>query len=175
MCLIFGKLESDEDDSDEKYDDIPVIAISSSHDATPPKPKKTIGRRLFGGLMGNRGQNDPTRNPVARRINNDQVLGNLDWVINGNLVPARHSSFHEQYQFNRDAFSSTTRLPEQGYGDGDNHAAQTPLPSMGFTNSPWYDKWQQIEGEPYMQMQYDFGGGSVNGGDGVGSSSSHPI
>ena len=120
--MLFGKADSDDEDSEMKCTDIPVITISSSVELTPEKPKKNLTRRLFGGLMGNR----PTNDPVARRV----VMGNPDWAVGANPVPARHSSFHEQYNFNRDAYSTTARIPEV---EG---PSRSPLRSMGIHNTP---------------------------------------
>ena len=160
--MLFGKPDSDDDDSEMKCTDIPVITISSSVELTPEKSKKNFTRRLFGGIMGNR----PTNNPVPRRV----VMGNPEWSVGANPVAARHSSFTEQYNFNRDAYSSTTRIPDVG------GPSQSPLRSMGIHNTPWYEKWQSIEGDPYFNHSYQ--GDCMNAGyegDGAGSSNSHPI
>ena len=116
MCTIFAEPDSDQGDSSDMQttnQNVPVITISSSHDGTPPKPKKSIGRRIFGSFIGgrvNEGQTSTHRQPIARRLVTDpaqpHVLGNPAWVVTPDPDKPRFS-IHGGHTFNSDQFSST--------------------------------------------------------------------
>lgn len=164
-------------------ENVPVITISSSIEGTPPKRKRSIGKRLFGGLMGNHGregQSSTRPEPVARPcfgVNNppqNTVMGNPDWVIAANPVPPRFSMYR-QLPFKSDQFSSSGRVPQDPLIlDQDSNSF---VPSLcRIQSSPRYETWPFSPSVQNTDNGNGFPGSDAGGvGDGTGSSNSIPF